>query len=663
LAVTPSLTVSIDESYSPAYISRIMQEYNLRIVRRLAFTDTEYEVKIEEPITDIGRLFELCRIVADMKSVKWAEPDFIATAETQFFPDDTLFNNQWHLNNTGQSGAAVDADIDAPEGWDFSLGFGTVIAIYDNGVETTHEDLAIFSNPGETGDGKETNGIDDDGNGFIDDYQGWDFSDNDNNPNPSLSTDNHGTAVAGVAGAIGNNAVGVSGSAQGGLILPVRMKSGSCTGFADAMRYAGKYGHVVNNSWTITACESALNSAISDVVNGNITGARRGTLGTPVLFASGNSASGWRKFTLSGFAAGTYIFEWRFSKDVSVSDGYDTVWLDDVTWPGGASDDFEEETAGTVPNGFTSTGDANWAVVNEGTHARGASGNSVKAGTITDRQSTSLNSTREVGAGALTFWVWVSSEQYYDFFELYVDRRLYFRYAPGQNGHNNNVGYPASNPDTIAVGASNDGSVSGIEERSFYSQFGSDLDVVAPSSSDGQGITTTDRMGANGYTTSNYTSTFGGTSSATPLVAGVAANLIADDPTLDAGEIRALLRDGTDKIGPYVYSGGRNDFYGYGRVNLLNSVYLCALPVKIDRAVPAYYSSLQAAYNATADGETILSQAVILTEELSINLSKTIVLEGGYDCAFATVTGKTTMNGNMTVTNGTLTIGNFEVQQ
>jgi len=427
------------------------------------------------------------------------------------------------------------------------------------------------------------------------------------------------------------------------------------------MRYAGKYADVVNNSWGISGCESNLNTAIADVVNGSITGARRGTLGTPVLFASGNNASGWIKFTLTGISAGTHSFQWNYTKNATISSGYDTVWLDDITWPGGAATDFESDIIGTVPSGFTSSKPIEWLVVSDGVHARGASGNSVRAGSIKDRKTTSLYSTRAVGAGTLTFWTWVSSEQGYDFFEFYFNGVMYFQYAPGQYGHDNNVGYPASNPDTIAVGASNDGAISGVEERSYYSQFGSALDVVAPSSGGGQGITTTDRMGAVGYDSLNYISTFGGTSSATPLAAGIVADIISDDPGLTAAEVRFVLRDGAEKIGPYPYPAGRNDHYGYGRVNLVNSVYSCLLPVKIDRVVPVYYSSLQDAYNAAADGETILSQAIVFNQPLTIDLNKAVSMKGGYDCDFVSITGKTIQNSSITVTNGTLTLGDFEL--
>ena len=555
-----------------------LESQGLSLISKLNFTEQEYHFEITENITDIGQIFELTRSVAALPSIEWAEPNFLITPKKYYTPDDTLFVNQWHLNNTGQMGGLIDADIDAPEGWELSKGANTVIAIFDDGVDLAHEDLKIWANPDETGGGKENDGIDNDNNGYIDDYQGWDFTNNDNDPSPATVDDNHGTACAGVAGAIGNNAQGVTGSAMDSIILPIQFVGGTCTSIGNAMRYAGKYADVVSNSWGTVFCESELNSAISDVVNGHIAGARRGTKGAPVLFASGNDASGWQKFTLNGFPAGTYNFTWRFLKDEITASGYDTVWLDNITWPGGAITDFETDTVATIPNGFTSSGDANWQVVSDGTHAWGASGNSVKAGTIIDNQFTDLNITQTVGDGNLEFWVWVSSEQQGDVMEFYLNDTYVFQYSPGQYGHQNEVSYPASNTDTIAVGASTDGGISGTEMRSAYSQFGVEIDVVSPSNGGFSAITTTDRTGTEGYDdSSDYVDTFGGTSSATPLVAGIVADMIAYNPTLTAAEIRTYLRQGTDQIGPYTYTADRNDYYGYGRVNLYKTLDL--LPI------------------------------------------------------------------------------------
>ena len=126
-------------------------------------------------------------------------------------PSDPLFGDMWGLDNTGQTGGTPDADIDAPEAWDIHTGdASTTVAVIDSGAELTHPDLAanIWTNPGEIAG----NGIDDDGNGYIDDIHGWDFSDNDNDPSPAgAACGGHGTHTAGTIGAVGNNGVGVTG--------------------------------------------------------------------------------------------------------------------------------------------------------------------------------------------------------------------------------------------------------------------------------------------------------------------------------------------------------------------------------------------------------------------------------------------------------------------
>lgn len=118
------------------------------------------------------------------------------------FPDDPRFEDQWALHNTGQTGGKPDADIDAPEAWNIttggttSLGDEIVIAIIDNGFDLEHEDLDFWKNMNEI----PNNGIDDDNNGYIDDYDGWNAYES-NGDIPSDFGDTHGTAVTGVAGA------------------------------------------------------------------------------------------------------------------------------------------------------------------------------------------------------------------------------------------------------------------------------------------------------------------------------------------------------------------------------------------------------------------------------------------------------------------------------
>jgi len=140
-------------------------------------------------------------------------------------PNDPLFNSQWQHDNTGQQIAGVfgteDADTDTTEAWDITIGSSDVIVgVIDTGFDFDHPDLApnVFVNPGEI----PGNGIDDDGNGFVDDVSGWDFGDNDSD---AQDTEGHGTAVSGTIAAVGNNGIGVAGVAWEAQILPLRVSS------------------------------------------------------------------------------------------------------------------------------------------------------------------------------------------------------------------------------------------------------------------------------------------------------------------------------------------------------------------------------------------------------------------------------------------------------
>ncbi len=140
-------------------------------------------------------------------------------------PNDPSFSQQWALNNTGQTGGTADADIDAIEAWDSTSGGTTalgdqiVIAVVDGGFDLNHTDLSFFKNTLET----PGNSIDDDGNGYVDDFHGW----NAYNNNGNLPGDNHGTHVSGICAAKGNNGVGVSGVNWDAKVMPVAGSSGN----------------------------------------------------------------------------------------------------------------------------------------------------------------------------------------------------------------------------------------------------------------------------------------------------------------------------------------------------------------------------------------------------------------------------------------------------
>ncbi len=225
----------------------------------------------------------------------WAEPNFYQDWQKFFTPNDPRFANQWHLNNTGQSGGLVDADSDLPEAWDVIQGGSTdyTIGVIDDGVVTNHPDLTVWVNPGEiAGDG-----IDNDGNGWVDDVNGWNFVSNNNQSTNIDATDEHGTSVAGVAAAKGNNGLGVAGASYNSKVLSAKIFQGTAVAsdanIASALYYAAgrkangsgtwKAADVLNNSWGGGASSSVINAALTWAT----TSGRQGK-GAPVFIASGN---------------------------------------------------------------------------------------------------------------------------------------------------------------------------------------------------------------------------------------------------------------------------------------------------------------------------------------------------------------------------------------
>ena len=365
----------------------------------------------------------------------WQEVVFLSV-------NDPLFPSQWHLNNTGQGGGTPGADIRAIDAWQLSTGQGIIIGVHDWGIEWDHPDLIANLAPSAETFGV-NNGIDEDGNGWIDDYAGWDFQDDDNDTRgtPNNSANSHGTAVAGVAVASGNNNLGVAGAAYGATLRNARIDSSS----------------------TLDAVVSAIYY---------LTGRTRDGLGT------------WRGSDITNHSYAT---------------GNNTA----------------------ITNAFS------WG----GTNGRG-------------------------GLGTIMF------------------------VAAGNSG-TGSLSYPASLagtvPGVIAVGASTN-----FNTRSSYSQFGPELDFLSPSSGGSLGITTTDRVGTNGYNTNtsanggDYHGGFGGTSSASPLAAAVGALVLARDPNLTWQQVRGLMRNTTEYIGPtsieYNAATGFNLQYGYGRINAATAV-------------------------------------------------------------------------------------------
>lgn len=182
------------------------------------------------------------------------------------FPNDFEFPRLWNFWNTGQNDGVAGADISAPEAWSVTTGSrDVVVAVIDTGIDFFHPDLErnMWVNPGEI----PGNGIDDDGNGYIDDVHGFDFVWGDSDPMDDMI---HGTHVAGIIGAVGNNTIGVAGVAWSVSIMALKAfdekGDGELWHVIEALHYAAANGaRIINASWGQKEESTALREAIAEL--------------------------------------------------------------------------------------------------------------------------------------------------------------------------------------------------------------------------------------------------------------------------------------------------------------------------------------------------------------------------------------------------------------
>lgn len=209
-------------------------------------------------------------ILKKMPGVEYAELDSVMHADQggppQRFPTgQTFYPYSWGMHNDGQffngHQATAGADVNGPEAWYLTIGDPNfVVAIIDSGVQYTHHNLDdnIWANPGEIAG----NGIDDDGNGYVDDTCGWDFYDGDNDP---MDENGHGTHTAGTVGATGQGVIGMMWQCK---LMPLRYLGPNGGGWTSdailALQYATEKGvKVSNNSYGGTRFDQSFYDAIN----------------------------------------------------------------------------------------------------------------------------------------------------------------------------------------------------------------------------------------------------------------------------------------------------------------------------------------------------------------------------------------------------------------
>jgi subtilisin family serine protease len=587
-------------------------------VRPIAQSGPEYIV----PLTNAAAEYILSEVNrrAEQDEVVWAQPNMRSEIIAGFGPNDTEYTNQWFLDHYGQNGTKTNEDIRAAQAWDVTQGGSPdiVIAIIDSGVDMEHPDLSanIFTNTAEW----PPNGADDDGNGYVDDYRGWDFADGDNDPSPIATNDNHGTPCAGLAAGVAHNNLGGAGVAFQSRILAVKLWRGdfwpASADRADAIRYAAgingagatvwRGADVLSMSWVMgfaAVVDSALDDAAANGRNGR---------GCPLFAASGNNGSGYNSYyrPTSGFPAGNYYIQFEYYKDPADTGGDDRVWLAKITLPN-AEQTVQRFDEPGVPAGWQVGGDTAFSIAQDPEHAFGAGRYVARSGAIGDGQVSWIRTpTFTLAPGSnLYFKAWVSTEEqttawdyppnnddgdwlFVRFFNVGTATWSNYAYEAGQPGNHEaassdvvgtNVNFPANNTNVIAVGGSTD-----YGYRTDYSQWrGTGVDFVAPTAGGHLGVLGTDRTGTNGYNEAagadgNYTY-FSGTSASTPIAAGVGALLLSVSNNLSPQEVRTIMQDSCDKIGYVAYDDGTNQYMGHGRINAWRA--LCSNGIPVDLVI------------------------------------------------------------------------------
>ena len=256
-----TVLVKFNSGTKTSRINAICSEFGMTVEKHFKRIGL-YKMRVPE-----NKVFETIDKLSKYDDIQYAEPDYVLKILDKT-PNDPDFNRLWGLHNTGQDGGTADADIDAPEAWGITTGNREIlVCVIDTGVNYDHEDLSsnMWVNKHEIPD----NNVDDDGNGYIDDYLGWDFYNGDNDP---MDDHDHGTHCSGTIGGIGNNAVGVAGVNWTVKIMPLKFLSscgsGATSDAVEAILYSTMMGAMISsNSWGGADFSQALYDAIEDFEN------------------------------------------------------------------------------------------------------------------------------------------------------------------------------------------------------------------------------------------------------------------------------------------------------------------------------------------------------------------------------------------------------------
>jgi len=561
--------------------SRADLERSARVHRSRAIGRSRIHHIVLEP----GATVEQARAVfAGNPEVEFAEPNYLVRA--QALPGDSYFGQQWGLYNAGQvvSGYAgtPGADLDAPLAWDITTGDNAVVvAVVDTGCDLNHPDLAanIWTNPDEI----PNNGIDEDANNLIDDVHGWDFTDMDNDPQDVTG---HGSHVAGIIGAAGDNGRGVAGVAWQVRIMPIRFinafDEGSTADAIDAIEYAlAKGAKIINCSWGSSYYSAALRSVMANANALFICAAGNNSADTditpfyPAAFGDGNiisvAASDQmdRLAWFSNYGSASVDVAAPGIRIYSLNAGRKILWSEDFNagWP-----------AGWATGGSGDTWDAADPPAMPGAPALAVSplGNYVNnADTWAQMPVQDLSLT---SAGQLTFQLIGQSEADADYLHLEVSTNGSLWYArPLQVGSAITSGGITGTVPFWMTAKADLGPWDGEPQLFMRLRFESDSANTGPGFYiDNLQLTAADQQDSYQF--------MQGTSMAAGYVSGLAALILSENSSLSPMELKAIIESSVDlsqTLLAQVAAGGRVN--AYNALTLLRELSLTAMPAAPDR--------------------------------------------------------------------------------
>ena len=279
--VSKDITFLFKDDCSQTKRDSIYALYNLQFIKKAS----SYELA---RVPNTGDAIVIANSIYESGLVIHSSPDFLVRAQaTEHIPNDTYFNQQWYLHNTGQGAndgksTTVDADIDAPEAWEITKGSADiVIAVIDEGLSSNHPDLP------------NSRQVRLNGSNFA--YQ-YDGTGDPNNPSPNVSTTQgkyyHGDACAGIIAATQDNNEGISGIAPLCKIMPVKILIDyfgdifvNLSTYTDAFEFARiNEVQIISNSWGIDGMSAGFSPSLELEINAAI------NQGIIIVFAAGNTA-------------------------------------------------------------------------------------------------------------------------------------------------------------------------------------------------------------------------------------------------------------------------------------------------------------------------------------------------------------------------------------